>query len=421
MSYNDNTSYLDHSHLTPADFTAFEQILAARRDSRPYLGSDWDLVLTHTSSTGKQWESTYALFRPGGAFGTADEVYVRVYFDEAGRALPDRPRRPAPAPPLAANLTAQLPGWSVQPCPVSPGRDLAELLEQTWGWGTPPWNIAAAPHIALSLTGPRGEKLLAVQVSEDAPLLVGALVPDGFAHTIGAVKPPVPLAFTADATLATVASEITGSLAPRYQQAVWHERTGFVTYATNHIQDLTTAWIPAPDWPYGHHGKIGSFESEAARNRAAWGDIETLIDHGPHVVAGIRAAATIEDHLDPVIGPDLRRLYVTEGALTRLQEIRSGWQTATASIVGTHPKADQARRRAEDLRNREAWAHAVRAVDGSLPVLAAHVTPRIGFPAPDREAQVKAAIARSGHLRDQSAPAPATPAPPRPDARRPAR
>ncbi|MFF2149701.1 hypothetical protein, partial [Kitasatospora sp. NPDC058190] len=86
MSYNDNESYLDHSHLTPADFTAFEQILAARRDSRPSLGSDWDLVLTHTSSTGKQWESTYALFRPCGAFGTADEVYVRVYFDEAGRA-----------------------------------------------------------------------------------------------------------------------------------------------------------------------------------------------------------------------------------------------------------------------------------------------------------------------------------------------
>ncbi|MEU4582956.1 hypothetical protein AB0F92_12810 [Kitasatospora aureofaciens] len=421
MSYNDNTSYLDHSHLTPADFTAFEQILAARRDSRPYLDSDWDLILTSHSHTGRTWESTHAIFRPGGAFGTADEVYVRVYFDENGRALPDRPRHPASAQPLTSDLAEQLPGWSVQPCPVSPGRDLAELRHQTWGWGTPPWNIASVPHAALALTGPQGEKLLAVQVSEDAPLLVGAVIPDGFAYTIGAVRPPAPVAFTAGTTPATVASEITKNLAPRYQQAVWHERTGFVTYALANIQDLTTAWIPDPDSPWSYHGEIGSFESEAARNRAAWRGIETLINHGPHVTAGIRAAATIEDHLDPVIGPDLRRLYVTEDALTRLHEIRDGWQAATASIVGTHPEADRLRHRAKDLRNQEAWAHAVRAADGPLPALAAHVTPRIGSPVPDREQQVKAALTRTGRLQGQSAPAPAPPVPPAPAAHRPTR
>lgn len=36
MPSNDVESYLDHAHLTAADFTAFEHLLAAQRDRRPY-------------------------------------------------------------------------------------------------------------------------------------------------------------------------------------------------------------------------------------------------------------------------------------------------------------------------------------------------------------------------------------------------
>ncbi|MGF1425463.1 hypothetical protein [Kitasatospora sp. LaBMicrA B282] len=110
-------TYLDHTHLTGVDYAAFEQLLAAQHDSRPYPDSDWQLVLSETEQTARHWASTLAIFRPG-AFNTAPqdhEVYVQVYFDERGRALPDRPDQPIPDSPLGTELTEHLPGWSIQP------------------------------------------------------------------------------------------------------------------------------------------------------------------------------------------------------------------------------------------------------------------------------------------------------------------
>ncbi|MDH6709169.1 hypothetical protein P3T27_005915 [Kitasatospora sp. MAA19] len=425
MSTNDVESYLDHAHLTAADFTEFEQLIAASPDQRPALHADWHLVLTSTRHTGAQWESTYALFRPCDARAAAEpgnETYVRVYFDEDGRALPDQPHRPVPVPPLAAELAEHLPGWFVQPCPLNPGRDLVELSERLWGGGPAPWGSVSAPHTALSLAGPGGERLLAVRPRPGDELVVRAVRPDDAPdYRLDDVKPPVCIVFPTDAAPATVAAEVRDRFAPGYREAAWRARTNSFTFAAEALQRLSTAYIPEPGSPWGHHGEIGAFESEADRNRAAWRYITTLTEQGPHLAAGIRAATVIEDRLDPVVGPDLRRFYVTEAALASLQEIQDGWHGAMGAIVGTSPEAERTRDRAEDLRNQEAWECAAPITDGPLPALAAHVTPRIGLPTPNCEEQVKAALARSGHLRGQSTPAPAPPAPPRPDARRPAR
>ncbi|MFJ6382682.1 hypothetical protein ACIQI7_22110 [Kitasatospora sp. NPDC092039] len=203
-----------------------------------------------------------------------------------------------------------------------------------------------------------------------------------------------------------VAAEVT-ALGPSCRQAAWQARTSATAHAVSALRRLATAYIPAPGDPWGR-GEIGSFDSVEDRNRAAWPYAETLIHQGPHLVAGIRATATIEDHLDPAIGSDLRRLHVTEVALDRLREVRDGWRTATAALIG-----EATRERAEDLRNQEAWECAVRIPDGPLPALAAHVAPRIGLLVPDREQQVKAALARKGQFHGATAavPAPAAPAP----------
>ncbi|MET8539910.1 hypothetical protein ABZW03_04530 [Kitasatospora sp. NPDC004799] len=426
MPSNDAESYLDHTHLTAADFTAFEHLLAAQRDRRPFTDSDWRLVLSSSAHGGDgRWESTYALFRPDGAFSNPspdDETYVRVYFDKNGRALPDRPHAPGPLPPFAAELAEHLPGWTVQASPLAPGRDLAELRSQAWGWGRLPWNTASAPHTALTLTGPDGERLLAVRTDEDAPLLLGAAKPDDLPdYDPQAVHPPALVVLPADVPPATVATEVTTALGPRCRQAAWLARTSAATHAINAIRRLGTAYIPAPGDLWGR-GEIGSFDSLEARNRAAWPYAETLVSQGPYLVADIRSAATIEDHLNPAIGLDLRRLHVSETALNRLREVRDSWWDATAGTTGFHPEADQIRQHAEDLRNAEAWTESSRIADGPITALATHVTRRIGLPAPDREEQVKAAVARSGHLPGQSAPVPVpAPTPLRPDARHPAR
>ncbi|MFG2919068.1 hypothetical protein ACGF0D_40090 [Kitasatospora sp. NPDC048298] len=426
MPANDVECYLDHSHLTAADFTAFEQLVAAQRNLRPYTDSDWHLVLSSsTRGSDGHWESTYALFRPSGAFGprdSGDETYVRVHFDEHGRALPDQPPAPRALPPFAAELAEYLPGWTVRASPLNPGRDLAELRSQTWGWGRLPWNTVSAPHTALTLTGPDGERLLAVRTDKDAPLVLGAAKPDDLPdYDPAAVQVPALVALPADVPPATVAAEVTTALGLRCRQAVWQARTSAATHALSALHRLSTAYIPGPDSPWGH-GEIGSLDSPEDRNRAAWPYTETLIDQGPYLMAGIRAAATIEDHLDPAVGPDLRRLDVTETTLDQLREVRNSWRDAAAAIVGTHPEADWVRQRAENLRNEEAWAASARLTDGPIPALTAHLTPRIGLPTPDREEQVKAAIVRSGNLPRQSSPVPApASAPLGPGAQRPTR
>ncbi|MFJ6381373.1 hypothetical protein ACIQI7_15440 [Kitasatospora sp. NPDC092039] len=262
---------------------------------------------------------------------------MRVYFDEQGRALPDRPHRPGPLPPFGAELAEHLPGWTVQAGPLNPGRDLAELRSQTWGWGRLPWDTVSAPHIALALTGPDGERLLTVKTGIDAPIVLGAAKPDDLPdYDPRAVQVPALVALPSDVPPATVAAEET-SLGPHCLQAVWEARTSAATHAVEALRRLGSAYAPAPGSPWGR-GEIGSFDSPEDRNRAAWPHFETLIDQGPYLVAGIRVAATIEDRLDPAVGPDLRRLYVTETALDRLRELRDGWRDAAACIIGPPPK-----------------------------------------------------------------------------------
>ncbi|WP_101383010.1 hypothetical protein [Kitasatospora sp. GP30] len=409
-------TYLDHARLTAADFTEFEQLVAADPDQRPALHADWHVVLASTRRDGDQWESSFAVFKPCDAragidFG--DETYVQVYFDENGRALPDQPHHPVPVPALAAELAEHLPGWSVQPCPINPGRDLVELRQRLWGGGPPTWDSVSAPHTALALAGPGGERFLAIRPRPGHELVVRAARPDDDPdYYLSGVKPPARIVFPVDATPATVAADIRDRLAPGYRQAAWQLRTLSFTFATERLQQLSSDYIPETGYPRGRRGKSGAFGSEADRNRAAWRYITTLTDQGPHLAAGIRTAIRLEDRLDSTIAPALGRLSTTEEALARLREVRDAWQGAMAAIIPGHPESDQARDRAEGLRNQEAWEAAAPLRDGPLPVLSAHVAPRVALPVPDRDQQVKAALARTGHPRGDFSVAPAPPLPP---------
>ncbi|MER7701582.1 hypothetical protein ABTX81_01600 [Kitasatospora sp. NPDC097605] len=419
---DDAPAYTDHADLAPTDFAAFEHLLAERRSDHPSIYPKWEMLLSSSTSPGGRWESSYALFHNPvrlafAASSPVAEKLVKVFFDEDGRALPDRPRGPRPDSQLAKDLAEHLSGWSIEACHLAPGRALVELQEQTCGWGRGPWTSTTGPHDAADLTGPAGERLLAVQLAPNAPVIVGATVPEGVRpFDLGQVRPPAPLS-TSDSTAAAAA--IVGVIAPRYQQALWQARVASMTFAIDALR-LSSARITGARRA-GRRGSGDTFESEAARDRAAWRHIETALGTAPSVAAAIRASTVVEDHLDPVVHRHLQQLALTEEALTRLQEVRTGWRAAMAAFADT-PDGSWLRRHAEDLRNQEAWPHARRIAEGPLTALAAHVTPRIGAPVPDREKQVKAALARAGNLPARPSPtAPATTAPPPPGRHRPTR
>ncbi|MFE4520030.1 hypothetical protein ACFRMQ_38395 [Kitasatospora sp. NPDC056783] len=324
---HDPTAHIDHADLTPADFATFEQLRAHLPTTHPR----WELVYGINSFTPEgRWASTEALFELTGSDPGVAGRFARVYFDEHGNALPDRPADPVTSP-LAEDLAGHLPGWSVRPLPLHPGRDLADLNDRAWCWSWPGFTSTTAPHTALALTGPAGEHLLAVRPGADTPLLVGAARPDDAHHLMGEPEPTTPVSFAMETDTATTAAQITGTIAPRYRQALWKARSQAATEAVLGLQDLSDALVGDHPWSDDRYRHVQVFESEHDRNRMAWWHIEVLLDTGPYVVGGIRSATRIEEHLDPLVGPDLRRLHTVEEALAHLQEIQDGWLAAQAA------------------------------------------------------------------------------------------
>ncbi|MCG6496933.1 hypothetical protein [Kitasatospora sp. A2-31] len=398
---DDTTLYIDHADLRSEDFTAFEKLLAAHRDRVPCTDPDWESVMFAGHLSDGKWHEPSALFTPSrrsARAASAAEKSVLVYFDEDGRALPDRPRGPAPDSALATHLAEHLPLWSAEPCHLTPGRDLADLQDETWGWRAP-WTTTAAPHDAAFLTGPAGERLLAVQMGEDSPLIVGAAVPEGLGgYNLGSVRRPGTVSLAAGAAPAALGDAINDTLAPQYQRALWEARTVVLGFAAEDIRYLG-----------------------AARSRSPWRHVETILANGPHLVAGIRAATVADDHLDPRVRPQLRTLHTTADTLARIQEIRTAWKEAAATAPGAESAPE--RRRLEELRDHQAWPYALQLANGPLPDLAAHVTARIGAPVPDPDETARAARARSARRPTHASPptgaAPATT--PQPGPRCPAR
>ncbi|MFF2819376.1 hypothetical protein ACFVT9_28115 [Kitasatospora cineracea] len=419
MPTNDAESFLDHAHLAEADFAAFERLFAARRDGNDRAHPDWELVSAHTSHLGGELQNSFAVFRPTGERGSTlpNHWEAKVYFDGAGRVLPERPGPPAPLPPLATALAAHLPGWSAQPCRLNPGRDLAELAVRLWDRHPSQWTSTTAPHSAFALDGPCGERLLVVQPHPDGQVFLRPARPDDAPEhqDFWAARPPEPLEFSADTDPAALAAEVEKRFAPAYQRAAWHARTIAVEDALVALDDLSVAYVLPPNTR--HLGEPDVFESAAARDRTAWRHLDVLADQGHHLIAGIRAVTTAEDRLDRDLGPRLRRLHYAENALNGIREIRNRWEVLATRTASDDPATARIRASAQDMRNNEAWSRTPWVPVMSLAVLAQDLTPRIGHPAPNRDKQVQAAVARTerrlaGATADRAAAAsPPAPAP----------
>ncbi|GAA2273191.1 hypothetical protein GCM10010368_48210 [Streptomyces roseiscleroticus] len=84
-----------------------------------------------------------------------------------------------------------------------------------------------------------------------------------------------------------------------------------------------------------------------------------FLDHGPEVLAGVRATADGPDYVEGPISDDLRRLRGIDTTLLRADVLRHEWDQIMALMDGSQPGSLQLyQERAEEHRNTEGWHYA---------------------------------------------------------------
>ncbi|MFF0188642.1 hypothetical protein [Streptomyces sp. NPDC005244] len=140
----------------------------------------------------------------------------------------------------------------------------------------------------------------------------------------------------------------------------WRRHLPALASASAGINEACDAWDAVSDslcdadgWPlddkvYGD-GKV-------KRDAEAWKHAEVFLDHGPEVLAGVRAAADGLDYVEGPISDDLRRLRGIDTILLRAQELRHEWDGVMALMDGSQPSVLHLyQERAEEHRNTEGW------------------------------------------------------------------
>ncbi|MGW2547557.1 hypothetical protein ACWC5I_43460, partial [Kitasatospora sp. NPDC001574] len=169
-------------------------------------------------------------------------------------------------PGLVAALAGHLPGWSAW---IAGGAAGLELQRQPWAPALPGPGGPRAPYDAAELTGPDGERLVAVLPPGHPNLLVAALRPDDTDAFVDApTSRPIPLALSLDQDPAAAAVQIQDVLLPRYRQAVWDARTHAVAGALAAITRAAASWGPDPDDVEEDDDLAYHQEAAAARSRA---------------------------------------------------------------------------------------------------------------------------------------------------------
>ncbi|MFD9814900.1 hypothetical protein [Streptomyces sp. NPDC059080] len=164
-------------------------------------------------------------------------------------------------------------------------------------------------------------------------------------------------------------------------------------------------------WPIDEKGYEGG---KVARDAEAWKHVEVFLDHGPEVLAGVRAAARGADYVEGPISDDLRRLRGIDTTLERAGRLHEEWEQVMALMDASQPGsrelyADEARK----IRNSEGWHHAdeLSYQGAALARAADYVTTRADHERPTPPNRVQAARARSA-TSTRSVPPMTSPAPP---------
>ncbi|MDJ0465727.1 hypothetical protein [Streptomyces sp. H27-C3] len=199
----------------------------------------------------------------------------------------------------------------------------------------------------------------------------------------------------------------------------WRQHVPSLASAAAGIRQASDAWDAISDsfcgtdnWPIDEKGYA---DGKVKRDAEAWAHVEVFLDHGPEVLAGVRAAASGPDYVEGPISEDLRRLRGIDTSLDRAAKIRQEWDEVLVLMDASQPgsRAMYASQ-AEEIRNSEGW-HYADELSYQGPALARagdYLASRADLEQPSQTERAHAALARStaGSRRAPPASPPAPPA-----------
>ncbi|MEV5129042.1 hypothetical protein ACN6K8_002162 [[Kitasatospora] papulosa] len=157
---------------------------------------------------------------------------------------------------------------------------------------------------------------------------------------------------------------------------------------------------PLDDKVYGD-GKV-------KRDAEAWKHAEVFLDHGPEVLAGVRAAADGPDYVEGPISDDLRQLRGIDTILLRAEELRREWDGVMALMDGSQPSVLHLyQERAEEHRNSEGWhySHELAYQGPALVRVGEFLAHRADTERPAQTERARVALTRSTHNIPAASPA----------------
>ncbi|WP_399097304.1 hypothetical protein ACGH2B_25065 [Streptomyces sp. BBFR2] len=143
----------------------------------------------------------------------------------------------------------------------------------------------------------------------------------------------------------------------------WRHHVPALAAAAAGIRRASDAWDAVSDsfcddvgWPIDEKGYEAG---KVARDAEAWKHVEVFLDHGPEVLAGVRAAARDADYAEGPISNGLRRLRGIDTTLERAGRLHEEWEQVMALMDASQPGSrglygDEARK----IRNGEGWHYA---------------------------------------------------------------
>ncbi|MEU7510657.1 hypothetical protein AB0B13_01410 [Streptomyces sp. NPDC042898] len=143
----------------------------------------------------------------------------------------------------------------------------------------------------------------------------------------------------------------------------WRRHIPALASAIAGIRQAADAWDAVSDsfcdvdgWPVNEQGYE---DSKVKRDAEAWRHVEVFLDHGPEVLAGVRAAARGDDCVEGPISEDLRRLHGIDTTLEQAGKLQHEWDQVMALMDASLPGSRKLyESQAEEERNADGWHYA---------------------------------------------------------------
>ncbi|WP_369392821.1 hypothetical protein AB5J72_38510 [Streptomyces sp. CG1] len=202
------------------------------------------------------------------------------------------------------------------------------------------------------------------------------------------------------------------------EHLAWRQHLPALASAAAGITQASDAWDAVSDSFCDHDGwpldEKGYADGKVTRDAEAWKHVEVFLDHGPEVLAGVRAAASGADYVEGPISEDLRRLRGIDTTLERAGQIRHEWDQVMALMEGSMPGSREIyASRAQEIRNSEGWhyAHELSFQGPALARAGDYVANPMDPGQPSQTERAQVALARSTSA-NRGAPPASPPAPP---------